>query len=101
MSFESQLEKNMESLSGLKKCLGSEEISNLLLTLRSEWNPKSKEFNGIGIHGSKKGEPYCYTLYWDQRKCLWTSKEMAFKSFVMDRVTNALVLLYPKLFNEL
>lgn len=101
MNYQSQLEKNIDSLSGLKKCLDSEEISNLLIALKSEWNPKSKEFDGEGIHGSRKGETYSYTLYWDQRKCLWTSKEMAFKSFVMDKISNSLVLLYPKLFSEI
>lgn len=101
MKHQSQLESSMDSLSGLKKCLSSDEISEFLIKLKNEWNPKSKDFEGEGVHGSKKGETYSYTLYWDNKKCLWTSRESAFKSYVDTIISNSLVLLYPKLFNEL
>lgn len=101
MSFQSQLEKNNRSLTELKNCLGSVEMETLLLSMKENWKPRTKLFSGHLIHGSKKGDSYSYTMYLDEVKNIWTSKEAAFRSYVMNNVSNAIVLQFTKIFNEI
>ena len=58
--------------------------------LRSTWNPKTKIENGYGYHGSSKGSETEYTLYFDEYRCEWGSKDRAFQGLVFKYVDDTI-----------
>jgi hypothetical protein len=57
-------------------------IKYLIEILKSEWKPITEIKNGYGYHGSSKDEEIEYTLYFDEYRCEWTTKDRAFQGFV-------------------
>lgn len=51
--------------------------------LRETWKPLT-QINEVEIyHGSKKGDIVKHKLYFDERTLMWTTKEIAFQSYLM------------------
>ena len=54
--------------------------------LKSKWNPETETKTGYGYHGSRKGDEIEYTLYFDEYRCEWTTKDRAFQGYVFKHI---------------
>lgn len=61
-------------------------IPALLEDLKESWEPKTKTEIGYGYHGSRKGDKIEYTMYFDEFRCEWTTKDSAFQGFVFEQI---------------
>jgi len=61
-------------------------IADFISTLKSKWEPKTKQEVGYGYHGSSKGDKIEWTSYYDEFRAEWTDKNRAFQGFVFDHI---------------
>lgn len=62
------------------------EILAFIAELKSRWVPNTKTESGYGYHGSNKGDEIEYTLYFDEFRCEWTTKDIAFEGYVFKEI---------------
>lgn len=82
MGFEDELEDNRARLGKLKANVHVWAIQQYIDLLKSKWTPQTKVIEGPVRHGSSVDES-TFTQYWDVVNCQWTSKEKAFRAYVM------------------
>jgi hypothetical protein len=61
-------------------------MHSFIAELKSKWNPKTETKTGYGYHGSSKGDEIEYTLYFDEYRCEWTTKDRAFQGYVFKHI---------------
>ena len=61
-------------------------IHSFIAELKSKWNPETETKTGYGYHGSSKGDEIEYTLYFDEYRCEWTTKDIAFQGYVFKHI---------------
>ena len=54
--------------------------------LKQNWKPKTETKKSYGYHGSSKGDEIEYTMYFDEYRCEWTTKDRAFQGLVFKNV---------------
>lgn len=84
--YEAIRDESMLRLQKLKANIQVCKIQKLVEELRSEWKPKIQISEFEIYHGSQKGEVKSITLYWDEYKSVWTSKEAAFRGYVFNAI---------------
>jgi hypothetical protein len=65
-------------------------INDLITNLKKNWVPKTKVKTGYGYHGSSKGDEVEYTMYFDEFRQEWTTKDRAFQGLVFGYIDNCL-----------
>ncbi len=61
-------------------------MPRFLSELKENWKPKTETKTGYGYHGSSKGDEIEYTMYFDEYRCEWTTKDRAFQGLVFKEV---------------
>ena len=61
-------------------------MPRFLSDLKENWKPKIESKTGYGYHGSSKGDEIEYTMYFDEYRCEWTTKDRAFQGLVFKEV---------------
>lgn len=61
-------------------------LKEIIDELKLKWVPKTKPQVGYGYHGSNKGDEIEFTLYFDEYRCEWTTKDIAFKGYVFSYI---------------
>lgn len=54
--------------------------------LKENWKPETKTKDGYCYHGSSKGDKIEYTMYFDEYRCEWATKDKAFQGWVFKNV---------------
>lgn len=65
-------------------------IKREIAQLKKGWKPKTETKIGYGYHGSSKGDKLEYVMYFDEYRCEWTTKDIAFQGFVFENVDKLL-----------
>lgn len=73
----------LERLKKLKANIHTWAMQKYIDELRENWKPLTQTNEVEIYHGSKKGDIVEYKLYFDERTLKWTTKEIAFQSYVM------------------
>ena len=63
-------------------------MHNFITELKSKWNPKTETKTGYGYHGSSKGDEIEYTVYFDEYRSEWTTKDRAFQGYVFKQIND-------------
>lgn len=63
------------------------DLEKIISEMTNDVEFRTKTVIGTVIHGSSKGEPYEYTLYYNTYGCEWTSKEEAIRSHILSKIT--------------
>ena len=61
-------------------------MPRFLADLKANWKPKTETKTGYGYHGSSKGDKIEYTMYFDEYRCEWTTKDRAFQGLVFKEI---------------
>jgi len=61
-------------------------MPRFLADLKANWKPKTKTETGYGYHGSRKDDKIEYTMYFDEYRCEWTTKDRAFQGLVFKEI---------------
>ncbi len=69
-----------------KQCDIHNVMSRFISELKQNWKPKTETKIGYGYHGSSKGDEIEYTMYFDEYRCEWTTKDTAFQGLVFKSV---------------
>ncbi len=83
MSYQSDLEDEHTRLQKLKLNIHLDNLQRFVQEVKKQWIPRSKEIEGQFYHGSSKGLDLKVSLYWDELRCIWTTKELAFQGYLL------------------
>lgn len=83
-----ELIENRMRLEKLKMNVQVGNLKNLINDLKSNWNPKTRLIDGKLIHGSKSGDEINFTQFFDEYTCEWTTKEVAFRGYIILAISN-------------
>lgn len=83
MSYQSDLEDEYTRLKKLKLNIHLENLQRFSQEVKKQWVPKTKDVEGQFYHGSSQGLDVKVTLYWDELRCAWTTKEQAFQGHLL------------------
>lgn len=61
-----------------------------LADLKANWKPKTETKTGYCYHGMSKGDEIKYTMYFDEYRCEWTTKDRAFQGLVFKEINKFL-----------
>ena len=61
-------------------------MPRFLSDLKANWKPRTETKTGYGYHGSSKGDEIEYTMYFDEYRCEWTTKDRAFQGLVFKEI---------------
>jgi len=65
-------------------------INELITNLKKDWKPKTEVKTGYGYHGSIKGDEIEYTMYFDEFRYEWTTKDRAFQGLMFKHINEFL-----------
>ena len=82
MKQETEVSKNTSHI--------SDAMEHFLLDLKANWKPKKETKKGYGYHGSRKSDEIEYTMYFDEYRCEWTTKDRAFQGLVFKEINKFL-----------
>ncbi len=63
-------------------------METIIAELKSKWIPETRQQTGYGVHGSRKGDEWEYTEYFDVFRCEWTNKDRAFQGYVFKYINS-------------
>ncbi|VTQ01808.1 hypothetical protein [Sphingobacterium daejeonense] len=86
MSYQSELEEEYTRLQKLQYSVHVNNIKKYISEVRRLWKPTTKEIEGQVYHGNRQGDVELLTLYWDEYRCNWTSKEIAFEGYLFKNI---------------
>ncbi len=90
MSYQSDLEDEHIRFQKLKLNIHLDNLQRFVQEVKKQWVPKTKEVEGQFYHGSSKGMDLKILLYWDELRCTWTTKELAFQGHLLKVITELL-----------
>lgn len=85
-SYYEELIENKRRIDKLKYNIQVNKLKYLAASLKGIWNPKTRLIEGTMVHGSKKGEEIKFTQFYDQYSCEWTTKEAAFRNYLLNEI---------------
>jgi hypothetical protein len=80
------LVRNLREIEEKKQCDIHVVMSRFIDELKQNWKPKTETKTGYGYHGSSKGDKIEYTMYFDEYRCEWTTKDRAFQGLIFKNV---------------
>jgi hypothetical protein len=61
-------------------------MPRFLAGLKANWKPRTETKTRYGYHGSSKGDEIECTMYFDEYRCEWTTKDRAFQGLVFKEI---------------